>query len=626
MVARVDDPLRWGIGECSPLPLLSCDDLPDFDERLSDICRKIEEAGGYDVDMLRPYPSILFGIETAFRHLDSGSYALWDTDFSRGKQAIPINGLIWMSDRLTMLREIEAKLEAGFRCIKLKIGAIDFDDELSLIGHIRRSFSKSEVDIRADANGAFSPKDALEKLERLAAFDLEYIEQPIRAGQWDAMARLISQSPFSIALDEELIGHNTPDAKQLLMEALRPHFLILKPTLMGGFSGCNEWIEQARMVNAGWRITSALESNIGLNAIAQWCATLSPHSPQGLGTGNLYTTNAPAPLELRGACLSFNNSTDIPAYPLPLRHGSISIQTSGSTGRPRSINIRQESISHSAQLTLRRLDLRPGNRALLCMPRQYIGSQMMLARTIVGGLNLLEIEASGHPLSGLSSAFDLISMTPLQAYNSLQVDAEAATLRRARNLLIGGAAIPPSLENELAQFPNAVYSTYGMTETVSHIALRRISGPEASAWYSPLPGISLSLGCDNTLVIHAPELCDAPLHTGDIAELLPDQRFRILGRSDLTVNSGGIKIQIEQLEDKIRSLIPQAFALTHAPDPKFGQALTLLVVDADVDSLRQKLSEELAPFERPRRILVVDAIPITPTGKIDRSACLALAR
>ncbi|MDR2495690.1 MAG: AMP-binding protein [Tannerellaceae bacterium] len=625
-VARADDPLRWGIGECSPLPGLSCDELPDFDRRLSDICRNIERTGGFDPDLLRPYPSILFALETAFRHLETGSYALWDTAFSRGEAGIPINGLIWMSDKESMLRQIDAKLADGFRCIKLKIGAIDFADELSLLKHIRRSFSAADLSLRVDANGAFPPQEATAALDRLAAFDLEYIEQPLRAGQWDAMARLVAESPVPVALDEELTGCNTPEGKRRLLYTIRPHFLILKPTLHGGIGGCGEWIAEALRTGAGCRITSALESNIGLNAIAQWCATLDDPHPQGLGTGSLYTTNVPMPLELQGPSLHFKPSARVAAYPLPLEGDEISTGTSGSTGQPRQIRIRKEQIAHSAGLTIRRLGLCPGNSALLCLPRQYIGGLMMTARSLAGGLRLLEVEASGHPLAGISSGFDLIAMTPMQAYNSLLIAAEKETLRRARNLLIGGGAMDAALEKELAQFPNAVYSTYGMTETVSHIALRRINGPEASEWYEPLPGIELTLSVDNTLIIAAPQLSDTPLRTNDIAELRADGRFRILGRSDLTVNSGGLKIQIEQVEDRIRRLIPHDFALTHAPDPRLGQALTLLVADDDVSGIRQKLADGLPPFERPRRIIAVPSIPLTPSGKIDRPACLELGR
>ena len=269
-----DFPGRVGIGECAPLPALSCDDLPDYEVILAKACRRLEERQGrLDVDSLCDYPSILFGLETAIRHFFAGSWALCDTAFSRGEAGIPINGLIWMGDFDKMLSQIEKKMEAGFRCI----------------------------------NGAFSPVDAMEKLKRLSELDLHSIEQPIRAGQWEEMARLTSESPLPIALDEELIGCNTLEGKQKLLSAIRPQYIILKPSLHGGVCGGNEWISEAEKRQIGWWITSALESNIGLNAIAQWCATFDNPLPQGLGTGLLFTDNVEMPLEIRKDCLWFCN-------------------------------------------------------------------------------------------------------------------------------------------------------------------------------------------------------------------------------------------------------------------------------------------------------------------------------
>lgn len=299
-------PNRVGIGECAPLPNLSCDDLPDYEEVLAKICRQVENQGGkLDMEALCKYPSILFGLETAIRHFFEGSWALWDTPFSRGEAGIPINGLIWMGDFNRMLAQIEKKMEAGFRCIKLKIGAINFEEELALLQHIRSHYSSKEIELRVDANGAFSPTDAMEKLKRLSELDLHSIEQPIRAGQWEEMARLTSESPLPIALDEELIGYNTWEEKQRLLSAIRPQYIIIKPSLHGGLAGGEEWIAETEKLNIGWWITSALESNIGLNAIAQWCATFQNPLPQGLGTGLLFTDNVEMPLEIRKDCLWF---------------------------------------------------------------------------------------------------------------------------------------------------------------------------------------------------------------------------------------------------------------------------------------------------------------------------------
>lgn len=304
-LSTTEYPERVGVGECAPLPKLSCDDLPDYEQILCNACRCLEQTGELDTEALRDYPSILFGLETALRHYETQSWALWDTPFSRGETGIPINGLIWMGDFDRMLQQIEVKMRSGYRCIKLKIGAINFEEELALLKHIRAHYSAREIELRVDANGAFSPIDAMEKLNRLAELELHSIEQPIRAGQWEEMARLTADTPLPIALDEELIGCNTPEGKQDLLTSVRPQYIILKPSLHGGISGGNEWIAEAEKQHIGWWITSALESNIGLNAIAQWCATFRNPLPQGLGTGLLFTDNIEMPLEIRKDCLWF---------------------------------------------------------------------------------------------------------------------------------------------------------------------------------------------------------------------------------------------------------------------------------------------------------------------------------
>lgn len=303
-----EQPGRLGIGECASLLHLSCDDIPDYEQRLTEACRRAEASGEIDAENLRSYPSVLFGLETAWRHFERGNLALWDTSFSRGETGIPINGLIWMGDYRSMLQQIEMKMQAGFRCIKLKIGAIHFEEELDLLRHIRNRFSADDIELRVDANGAFSPLDVRKKLEQLAKWDLHSIEQPIRAGQWEEMARLTAETPLPIALDEELIGCNTPEEKEKLLTAIRPQYIILKPSLHGGMRGGEEWIAEAEKKQIGWWITSALESNIGLNAIAQWCATFPNPLPQGLGTGALFTDNVEVPLRIRKDSLWFNPS------------------------------------------------------------------------------------------------------------------------------------------------------------------------------------------------------------------------------------------------------------------------------------------------------------------------------
>ena len=289
-----------GVGECATLPDLSCDAVPEYNKILKDICLMVEQTGKIPYDILRPYPSILFGLETAFAQLDAnGSTRLYDTPFARGEEGITINGLVWMGTFEEMYSRLEAKLKAGFHCVKLKIGAIDFDKELDLIKHIREAFDKNTIELRVDANGGFTPNNAMERLEALAQYDIHSIEQPIKQHQWKDMARLCKETPLPIALDEELIGVNVKSMKEYLLDSIRPQYIILKPSLHGGMYGCDEWIQLAKERGIGSWITSALESNIGLNAIAHYCAkTYGPSvsMPQGLGTGQLFTDNIDMPL------------------------------------------------------------------------------------------------------------------------------------------------------------------------------------------------------------------------------------------------------------------------------------------------------------------------------------------
>lgn len=297
---------RTAIGECAPLPQLSCDDIPDYEAVLRRFCDIIEATGSIPYDEMRNYPSMLFGVETALAQLSRTDGLLYDTPFSHGEEGIPINGLVWMGTHDEMLSRLKEKLALGFRCVKLKIGAIDFAKELDLIQHIRKHFSREEVELRVDANGGFTPDVALERLQELARYDIHSIEQPIMAHQWSEMAQLCQLSPLPIALDEELIGVNSTDEKIRLLDTIKPQYFILKPSLHGGVAGTREWIALANERGIGSWITSALESNIGLNAIAQLAADIYGSKitmPQGLGTGMLFTDNIPMPLEIRNDCL-----------------------------------------------------------------------------------------------------------------------------------------------------------------------------------------------------------------------------------------------------------------------------------------------------------------------------------
>ncbi|MBU2929765.1 o-succinylbenzoate synthase [Winogradskyella psychrotolerans] len=297
-----------GVGECGILRGLSIDDRSDYEAKLKWTCNNIQL--GLDKLLLElvEFPSIQFGLETAFKSLNSANqFQLFPSQFSRGEDSIPINGLVWMGDDHFMRTQIKEKIETGFNCIKLKIGAIDFQTELDILKSIRQEFSVSDIELRVDANGAFSPNDALEKLNRLSEYQLHSIEQPIKPKQFEAMAQLCKETPLPIALDEELIGVFSEDYKQELLQTIKPQYIILKPSLVGGFTGSEQWIRSAENLNINWWITSALESNIGLNAIAQWTYTLKNSMPQGLGTGSLFTNNFLSPLSVKNGTLHYNS-------------------------------------------------------------------------------------------------------------------------------------------------------------------------------------------------------------------------------------------------------------------------------------------------------------------------------
>ena len=300
---------KKGIGECGILRTLSIDDRPDYEEKLQWVCANINLGLDKLISELAEFPSIQFGLEQAFLSLQSKTpFLLFPSNFTESKEAININGLIWMGDKTFMKSQIKEKLSQGFGCIKLKIGAIDFDTEIDLLKSIRKEFSSKDIELRVDANGAFAPDQALEKLKRLSEFQLHSIEQPIKPKQFEEMANLCEKTPLDIALDEELIGVFDVRKKEEILQSINPHYIILKPSLIGGFQGSNEWITLANERNTGWWITSALESNIGLNAISQWTYTLESKMPQGLGTGSLYTNNFDSPLEVKDGYLHYNKN------------------------------------------------------------------------------------------------------------------------------------------------------------------------------------------------------------------------------------------------------------------------------------------------------------------------------
>lgn len=304
---------------------------------------------------------------------------------------------------------------------------------------------------------------------------------------------------------------------------------------------------------------------------------------------------------------------------------TLRVHTSGSTGTPKEMHVEKQRMMNSARMTVRFLGLRPGDTALLCMPLPYIAGKMVVVRALVAGLNLIPVSPSGHPLAGLSQAPVFAAMVPMQVFNTLQVPAERARLVGIRQLIIGGGAVDAALGETLKAFPNAVWSTYGMTETLSHIAMRRLSGPEASDWYTPFRGVTVSLSSEGTLVVNAPAVNPERLATNDLVELDAQGRFRVLGRKDNTINTGGVKVQIEQVEAALQPHLPFPFAVTSAPDAKFGERIVLLVqgVPADHPLLAPAVAA-LPPYWRPKQVVSVPALPKTGTGKPDRAAARRL--
>lgn len=300
---------KQGIGECGIFRGLSIDDRLDYEAKLEWTCQNIQLGLEVLLNELIAFPSIQFGLETAFKSLLSDDkFEIFPSEFTKSKDSISINGLIWMGSEVFMKQQIKEKIEAGFTCIKMKIGAIDFQSEINLLKSIRKEFSSKDIELRVDANGAFSCSEALEKLKLLSEFDLHSIEQPIKQGQVESMALLCDQTPLPIALDEELIGIFDVTEKETLLQTIKPQYIILKPSLVGGFNGCDAWIEMADKKNIGWWITSALESNVGLNAIAQYTYTKHNKMPQGLGTGSLFTNNFASALVVKNGKLHYDNS------------------------------------------------------------------------------------------------------------------------------------------------------------------------------------------------------------------------------------------------------------------------------------------------------------------------------
>jgi o-succinylbenzoate synthase len=732
-------PEIYGLGEVSIIPDLSPDKAYLIEQNLS----AINENPQLFIDnpkLTSGFPAIRFGLETAWIDLQNGGRSiLFPSEFTNGNAGIIINGLIWMGKKDQMLQRIKEKIDKGFRCIKIKVGAVDFNEELHLLQFIRQTYDAKTLEIRVDANGAFNSANALIKMEQLAKYQIHSIEQPIKPGQWDNMAKLCKQTPLPIALDEELIGLEDSTQQLAMMKTIIPQYIILKPSLLGGLQQTEQWIQLAKEFDINWWVTSALEGNIGLNAIAQWTFKQKVTMPQGLGTGQVFSNNIDSPLEIRGQKLwyniqkdwdlkkkiigknnsfntlqtkevhppsplkgeitkanisdtkkkdyteqtldnqfnkqpfrtKYNSKTDSlnrDDFPLEGDRGwnekgwkktkitlndetyfleninwenlqktnpsswwqsiakflenwadnspTLTIQTSGSTGTPKRLEIVKKKFWISAQKTCDFFKLNEKSVGLLCLSTNYIAGQMMLVRAMVSGMNLICIEPSGNPVEQLKTPIDFAAMVPMQVNESLNNPDKFNLIKK---LIIGGGQVSYKLNESLQKKTVLVYETFGMTETLSHIALRQIA-PNKNTDFTTLPGILISSNADDCLSIEYPEMELKKLQTNDRIQITSPNSFVWLGRMDFVINSGGIKISPELIEKQIAYLIKQPFCLIGLPDEKLGEKL-MLTIESNAfktNTLMTQLKKILPAYHCPKTIVFLNSFPTTHTGKISR--------
>lgn len=606
-----------GIGECAPLPGLSPDNINEIESRLDQLCAGLISSIR-NPRPLEQFPSLRFALEMAQLDLENGGTGQFFPETERAP--LDINGLIWMGNSDFMLAQIDEKLNDGWRCIKIKIGGLDFARELEILEHIRQHYGPDDLQIRLDANGAFTDRNVRQRLAQLAQFQPHSIEQPVAVGQWNLMAELCRSSPVPIALDEELLPLTSPDQQIKMLRRIQPRFIVLKPGLLGGFAASRHWIKLAEECGIDWWITSALESNLGLDAISQWTQSLSPTGYQGLGTGQLFTNNPPSPLALSRGKIGRRNAAiwkDIHQFTVDWLHPSqsIELQTSGSTGTPRTIRMKKRWMENSALLTAEALGLNPGDTALLCLPLQFIAGKMMLVRAMQLRLNLKVVEPSSDPLADLSESIDFAAMTPMQLSQSII----HKRLGKVKNLIVGGAAINPALAGQIKSRKTRIVETWGMTETASHIALRNLNGPHKSDFFSALPGVHLSQDDRRCLIIQADHLGGKSIITNDVVELLNERAFRWLGRYDNVINTGGVKVFAEVIEKKLAvHLTNRGFYIGALADATLGEKV-LLSIEGEPFQLPPEIRASLTKFEQPAEIRFVDEFSRTASGKIIRN-------
>lgn len=612
-----------GIGECAPLKGISLDNFNRIESVLDKICRNPESFLLAD-QKLSAFPALRFALEMAFMDLKRGNNEKTGK-FPAGRSAIKINGLIWMGPKNVMLDQIDKKLADGCKCLKLKIGALDFEAELDILRKIRSRFSASELEVRVDANGAFKEKNVFYKLNRLAEFDLHSIEQPLKAGQGQLLAEVCEKSPIPIALDEELIPLRVKSRKEELLRNINPQFLVLKPSLLGGFAECEEWIQLAKKKKIGWWVTSALESNLGLCHIAKWVSGLDNENFQGLGTGRLYTNNIPAPIYLKSGFLKYDPdpiwlevNEFIKDWLNP--EDSVKIMTSGSTGKPQKFMVKKKHMLNSALSTADCFGLKEGDSALLCLPVEFIAGKMMIVRSLVIGLDLTIVSPASDPLSEIDGLIDFAALVPLQLRRCL----ENGTVKKVRKIIVGGGRMEPDLEELTQNINTSVFETYGLTETLTHAAYRAVNGGRRADYFTALKDVQFSLDKRGCLIIHAAHLNPDPVLTNDLVELINEKQFRWLGRADNLINTGGIKIIPEKVEEKLSGkLESRRYFIGSRQDKVLGEKI-ILVIEGPAYTITSKSWEKLARFEIPKEVIFLKEFKLTESGKIRRLETLNL--
>jgi len=615
---------KIGIGEIAPLKGLSIDKIDNIENILKKICNEPQKYISNN-NLLESYPAINFGIEQAKLDLKNGGGQKY---FSKtNKDFIKINGLIWMGDFNFQKQQIDEKIQQKYKCIKVKIGNLDFSSDIEILKYIRQQDPQYKIQLRLDANGVFDNDDAFDKIKQLSIFKIHSIEQPIQAGQIHELKKLCKTSPIPIALDEELINIKNNKEKIELLTTVKPAYIVLKPTMLGGFKNCLSWIKIAKKHNIKYWITSSLESSICHNAIAQFCAYyINDDNYQGLGAGELFENNLPSHMWQKSSKLYIKISkqwNDI--YKLIGKYLShknkLTFKTSGTTDTPKKIKFNKRQIKNSIKLTQKTFNLTKNQNIGLCLSLDYVAGIMQLLRVIELNMNLIVFDVCADPLIKNNKTIDFIAMSPKQLETTLKNQRD----KKIKTIICGGAEIynnPITTIND-NRTKTKIYQTYGMTETLTHIAIKKIN----DKYYKILDGISFKQNKkNNCLIINAPHISKTPIKTCDIVKIIDDKNFEFIGRLDNILNIDGKKISAETLENKIKNKIKNNKFFIYQQQEK------LCLVIENKHNLLQKISEKstkigngalafpVLSFKKYKikKINYIDRFCYTKNGKINR--------